>query len=389
MKRERILVKNWQHVQIRSHKTKVETGTAPEVVARFATRCTLDKELRSQEYWRAFIESADRLDAGSQQTVNHRQQAQKLACAGDYKSAIKVLFHALAINPWDAARYCEIGAMYHVIGESAQAVKAYRRALELQPNDAECLYKLGTAYWLCDDPCAAAVTFARAIKLKPDYSEAYDKLALIYKTYGYHDSAIEVLRRRLEICDNNADSAYGALACSLTYRERYEEAAAAYRRAAEIAPDNAKWCYGEGEALTQAGRYEEALIGYLQALEIAPRDMNLLISIACAYDHLGQFEQSEKVIERLGVILGDDHNCLERVANETESKADLYEFMNTLLDDLKENPNEWNNLTLPAFLDALRGSLAEGYDDYYGVRRLPEFNWKVLGQVLLAARSYE
>lgn len=389
MKRTKTLIKDWQNVCINFRKTKIKTSTAPEVIARLAIQCTLDKELRTEEYWRALIEGTERLGAGSQQAVNQRHQAEKLARAGDYHSAIRVLFHVLAVDPWDAVKYCEIEVMFHAMGAPAKAIKAYRRSLALSPNDSECHYRLGMAYLLGDDPCPAAIALARAITLKPDCSEAYDQLALIYRTYGYHDSAIEVLTRRLEICDDQISSVYGALACSLMYRERYEEAIEAYRQAAELAPDNADWRYDEGEALLKAGRYKEAISAYLKARELALSNANPLIGIACAYDQMGEREQSDKVIERMGFILGNDSNSLESLANRVESGVDLYEFINILLDDLRENPHGWNNLSLPAFLDALRGSLAEGYDDYYGVRHSPEFNWKALGQALLTARSYE
>jgi tetratricopeptide (TPR) repeat protein len=265
----------------------------------------------------------------------------------------------------------------------------YKRPWDIYPSEAEHKYKLGLAHLLKNNPCAAAIAFARAIKLKPNYFEAYDELAVVYRKYGYHDSAIEVLRRRLEICDDNTGAVYGAIARSLIYRERYEEAVAAYRRAAEIDLHSADWRHGEGEALAGAGHYEEAIRAYRQALEIAPHDMNALISIACAYEHMGEHEQSDKVIERMSVILREDDSSLESLAHGIKSEIDLGEFINSLLNDLSESPNGWNNLSLTAFLEGLRGSLAEGYDDYYGVRNLPNFDWKALGHVLLAARSYE
>jgi len=136
MKRTKILVKDWQNVAIKFRKTKI--NTAPEVIAKLATQCALDKEIRPQEYWRAVIESNEQLDAGPQQAVNHNHQAEESACAGDYHSAIRVLFHALAIDPWDAASYCEIGEMFYVMGEPAKAIKAYKQALALNPSDSEC-----------------------------------------------------------------------------------------------------------------------------------------------------------------------------------------------------------------------------------------------------------
>jgi Flp pilus assembly protein TadD len=189
MKRTKTLIKDWQNVCINCRKTESKTGTAPEVIARFTTQCALDKELKTEDYWRAFIEGTERLGTGSQQAVNQRHQAEELARAGDYHSAIRVLFHVLAIDPWNAATYCEIGEVFYAMGAPAKAIKAYWRSLALNPNDFECHYRLGMAHLLGEDPCAAAIALARAIKLKPDYSEAYDQLAFIYRKYGYHHSA--------------------------------------------------------------------------------------------------------------------------------------------------------------------------------------------------------
>lgn len=317
MKRTQILIKDWENVSISYRRTEKAT-TAAQAVARFAAQCALDKELRSETYWQEFIDNSKRLGTISQQVADYRQQVEELAQRGDHRTAVRIPFHALATDPSDAASYSKIAVMYYAMGEHSKAVKAYKRAAKLHLSDAECQYKLGMAYLLGDDPCPAAIAFARAIKLKPDYSEAYDQLALIYRKYGYHDSAIEVLTRRLEVCDDQTGSVYGALARSLIYRERYEEAIAAYRRDSKIAPDNADWHYDEGEALLEVGRYEEAIRAYLKAFELAPHNVNPLISIACAYDRMGKPEQGDKVIERMSLILGGDYNSLKSLTNEIE-----------------------------------------------------------------------
>ncbi|HEY2405196.1 MAG TPA: hypothetical protein VGI10_04295 [Polyangiaceae bacterium] len=74
-----------------------------------------------------------------------------------------------------------------------------------------------------------------------------------------------------------------------------------------------------------------------------------------------------------------------------ESKADLVEFVRALCENLRTNPEAWENVTLAQYLRAL-GSWIEDSDGYYlnQGRSIPTTpSWRDVADMLMAAKMYE
>ena len=74
-----------------------------------------------------------------------------------------------------------------------------------------------------------------------------------------------------------------------------------------------------------------------------------------------------------------------------QSRSTFVEFVRKLREDHDSNPSEWENLSLPDFLDAL-ANWTEDMDGFYANtgRRFPtDVNWQFLVDLLMAARIYE
>lgn len=93
-----MLLKGWENVSINSRRTEKAT-TAVEAIARFEAKCAMDKDLRSKAYWQEFIDHRKYLGVKSRQLTDYHQQAEESSQAGDHRTALRVLFHALAIDP--------------------------------------------------------------------------------------------------------------------------------------------------------------------------------------------------------------------------------------------------------------------------------------------------
>lgn len=81
---------------------------------------------------------------------------------------------------------------------------------------------------------------------------------------------------------------------------------------------------------------------------------------------------------------------LERI-NAIKGKDDFVGLVRFLLEDLRNNPEKWENRTLPEFLEAL-ANWTEDMDGYYINNHLPipeNVNWKAFADILTAARMYE
>ncbi|HEV8002177.1 MAG TPA: hypothetical protein VGP63_19970 [Planctomycetaceae bacterium] len=75
-----------------------------------------------------------------------------------------------------------------------------------------------------------------------------------------------------------------------------------------------------------------------------------------------------------------------------KSKADFVGFAQSLLENLRAHPNEWENASIDHFLQGLVGftQSMEGYYENMGVAvDLQHPEWKVFADMLLAARVYE
>jgi hypothetical protein len=74
-----------------------------------------------------------------------------------------------------------------------------------------------------------------------------------------------------------------------------------------------------------------------------------------------------------------------------ESKEGLADFVAALTWDLRENPGEWENVSLDRFLGAMEAWIRD-MDGYYKNtgQQVPETpTWRTLADILCAARVYE
>lgn len=170
-------------------------------------------------------------------------------------------------------------ARYDVAGNLDQAIAQLERAVALDANYTLAHAALGEACWrksrATGDASLAARAIAhgeRAVALDPSLPTVHTSLAAIYTTSGREQDAIRELKEALRLAPASAEAKrelarvyvalgrfpeaetaykeaiaarptdwYGYLLLGLLYHqqlERYDDAAAAYRRAAELTPDN-------------------------------------------------------------------------------------------------------------------------------------------------------
>ncbi len=79
------------------------------------------------------------------------------------------------------------------------------------------------------------------------------------------------------------------------------------------------------------------------------------------------------------------------VVESVTSKEELAELIGQLRHDLAHHPDTWENTDLASYLEAISAWLRD-MDGYFQNRgELPPTNpsWKLLGEILLAAKTYE
>ena len=78
---------------------------------------------------------------------------------------------------------------------------------------------------------------------------------------------------------------------------------------------------------------------------------------------------------------------IDKISN----KEDFVNFVELLVSDLKNNPEEWANKTLSEYLEGI-SSWTDDMEGYYQNNNIPipkNINWKVFANILIAAKMYE
>ena len=145
---------------------------------------------------------------------------------------------ALRLSPDDPQVLQIQGAIMGNLGRTQDAIRAHTRALELDPSNAQARAALGIALIFARRPEEGLADIDRAVSLSPRDPLLYNWLgyrALACTTLYRHEEAVENARASLERGETR--TAYMVLAISQSELGRTDEARAAQREFARIAPD--------------------------------------------------------------------------------------------------------------------------------------------------------
>lgn len=82
---------------------------------------------------------------------------------------------------------------------------------------------------------------------------------------------------------------------------------------------------------------------------------------------------------------------LNEQVDKIKSRKDFIVFINNLCDDLKNRPEDWENLDLQSFLGAVAAWVVD-MDGFYENNNKPipqQPSWRLAGEIFLAAKHYE
>jgi eukaryotic-like serine/threonine-protein kinase len=166
-----------------------------------------------------------------------------------------------------------------------------RRAVAIDPNLPEAHVALGQTYGLKYDYAAAATELREAIRLEPDNALGWDLLswALGYEQPPDALQSEKAAREALRLEPNSAASQYH-LGRALIFEGRYDDAAAAFRRAKEIG-SNSYEGLGMGQLALAQGNYDQAL-AHLMSTGVAEKTAMDQYWISSAYAGKGDNEKA-------------------------------------------------------------------------------------------------
>jgi tetratricopeptide (TPR) repeat protein len=152
-----------------------------------------------------------------------------------------------APSPQDLAALAERGKAAMAAGRFAEAAELYTEIVRALPDEPGMLLNLGMALCMAGRPAEAVAPLEAALKRRPDLAPASLFLGKARMDLGRPAQAVKPLETFLAAQPDNAD-ARRMLAEALFGVRRLEEAARAYRKLAEQAPQDPKAWYGLGRS---------------------------------------------------------------------------------------------------------------------------------------------
>ncbi len=183
--------------------------------------------------------------------------------------AIAALESAARLDPRQPVFRFNLGQMRRINREPEAAEAAFRAALELVPEHFEALLSLGVVLEAQARVEEAVACYRRAARARPGDAEACGKLAAALTRLEQWEEAEAWHLRALQLAPEKAEL-HRNYARLLTDRRRCLDAEARWRRAIALEPGLAVAWFGLGEALHLVGRGPEAAEAFRRALEIAP-----------------------------------------------------------------------------------------------------------------------
>jgi tetratricopeptide (TPR) repeat protein len=202
---------------------------------------------------------------------------------GEPANAASAFERTLELAPSDVATLVWLGNVYLDQGMADAAESLFTKALTLQPRTVAALVGQGRAALAQHQFSRATETLERALTLDPRAAMAQYPLALAYRGLGDVAKAEEHMKRRGEVEVGPPDPLMQAIAGLLHSAVSYEKqglraldggdaaaAAAAFRRAIEVSPNQASLHHRLGTALSLTGDNEGAAKEFEEAIRRSP-----------------------------------------------------------------------------------------------------------------------
>jgi len=160
--------------------------------------------------------------------------------SGNGEAAVELIGRALRAKP-SAPMYCNLGIVLQAQGKLEAAKDSYRKAIALRPNQAELHHYLGDTLRAQGDLDAATNSYSKALELRPDYAGACIGLGNAFHHLNKLSAAEECYRKALALPDDGNTPRADVLneyAIVLFKLGRYDEAAAEFKKALQLKPNN-------------------------------------------------------------------------------------------------------------------------------------------------------
>ena len=194
-----------------------------------------------------------------------------------YAEAEQLLHTAIATQPGNWRNINGLGGFLFIMGRYGEAAHAYRQVVFLDPENYQARSNLGSALTMAGDFEAGKRVFEESLAIKESRA-AYSNLGVIYYYLGEIENSVATLRKAVEWSPEEAVR-WLNLADALFFSGQREEAATAFRRAADLGesrvavdPTDFDTFFVLAWAQQMLGASEKANASVARGRKIAPMD---------------------------------------------------------------------------------------------------------------------
>ena len=224
------------------------------------------------------------------------------ACSEKYKNtfpdANKKLKKAITLAGNDSMLYTKLAGIYSDLGEYDLALQAYSKVLELKPDDAFVYISVGSIYETQGKYKEALAAYNKAIQIFPEYKYNYLNIANVqYKMQDYK-TAVESYGKFLEIYPQHREARENIASAYLVLdmpEKAVKEYTTLYNKNNSSFRDYANY----GIALVKTGDYSKGSEILEKAVELDPENTSCHISLALAYQELGN---NDLALEQYAIV---------------------------------------------------------------------------------------
>lgn len=260
----------------------------------------------------AFLLSCSLVTGGAsllaaQQTVSPEvqalyQHARSAQAADDNTSAVADYLKIIQLDPKLGAAYNNLGRLYYNMGRYADAVPVLLRGLRIDPSMHPAEIILGASYYQIGSFDKATRVLESALKALP--GDRFARITLVHALVAQNqlDEAVEQLRQLTSSDSKDQEAWYllGKLQLQLSQQ--------AFERVHAIDPNSPLAHELSGEIMESMKNTPGAVAEYKKALEVAPNDAGAMEHLANAFWSAGEWEQARDSFAT--ILQHDPNNCL-------------------------------------------------------------------------------
>jgi tetratricopeptide (TPR) repeat protein len=212
----------------------------------------------------------------------------------------------------------QLAVGYYQTGKLPEAESLSRQIIRKQPKHVDALNLIGLICYDLANYDSAIEYIKKALELNPSNAEAYTNLGNAYKNKGLLDKAVISYEKAIKLKPSLA-MAHNNLGSTLQEKGRLDEALTCYQRAIKLDPNLVMAYNNLGVALIDKGQLDEAISRYQKAIIINPNFADTYYNLGVVFQKKGQ--------------LDDAISYYQKAQKLNPQKADIYFDLGNVLKD--------------------------------------------------------